>query len=73
MMVGQNETGKLVGQLVKSFAAIEAEKAPAALKTKLVEHGSLLTDLQTKIQTQSYMMDMMDGSMRAGKQDGEHR
>src|SRR5712692_7396201 len=39
---------KLVDQLLKSFAAIEAEKDPAPLQQKLAEHGSLLKELQTK-------------------------
>jgi hypothetical protein len=75
MMMGQNETGKLVEQLMKSFAAIEAEKDPAVLQAKLAEHGSLLEELQTKVQAQSHMMDMMQqmmgGSMMNGKMMGE--
>ena len=39
MMMGQNDTAKLVDQLTKSFAAIEAEKNPTARKKKLAEHG----------------------------------
>lgn len=74
MMMGQNETGKLVDQLMKSFAEIEAEKDPKALQAKLAEHGSLLKELETKVQAQSYMMDMMQqmmgGSMRNGKMKG---
>jgi len=70
MMMGQNETGKLVDQLTRSFAAIEAEKDPAALKAKLAEHGALIKELQTKVQSQSHMMDMMQhmmgGSMMGG-------
>ena len=31
MMMGQKDTGKLVDRLLKSFAAMEAEKDPAAL------------------------------------------
>jgi hypothetical protein len=59
MMMGQNETSKLVDQLAKSFAAMEAEKDPVALRTKLTEHGALLKELQTKVQAQSHMMEMM--------------
>jgi len=74
MMMGQTETGKLVDQLVKSFAAIEAEKDPAALKATLAEHGGLLKELQTKVQSQSRMMDMMQhmmgGSMMGGTATG---
>ena len=64
MMMGQNETAKLVDQLVKSFPAIETEKDPAALKAKLAEHEALLKELQAKIQAQSHMMDMMQHMMQ---------
>jgi hypothetical protein len=71
MMSGQAETRKLVDQLAASLAAIETEKDPAALKTKLAEHGALLKQLQAKVQAQSQMMDMMqhmmDGKMMGGK------
>ena len=65
-MMGQNETGALVDKLVKSLAAIETEKDPAALKTKLAEHGALLKELETKVQGQSHMMDMMHQMMGMG-------
>lgn len=64
MMMGQNETAKLVDQVVKSFAAIEAEKDPTALKAKLVKHNALLKELQAKVQAQSHMMDMMQRMMQ---------
>ena len=70
MMMGQTETGKLVEQLLKSFAAIEAEKNPVALKEKLAEHSSLLKELQARVQTQSHMMDMMQ-RMMGGSTVGE--
>jgi hypothetical protein len=68
MMMSQNETGQLVDQLVKSFAAIEAEKDGAALKEKLAEHSALLKELQTKVQSQSRMMETMQHMM-----GGEHK
>jgi len=76
---GPTETGNLVDRLTKSFAAIEAEKDPAALKGKLAEHGALLKELQKNVQSQSHMMDMMQhmmgGSMIGGTQAGgeEHK
>jgi hypothetical protein len=73
MMMGQTETGKLVDQLAQSFIAIEAEKDPAALKAKFAEHDALLKELQTKVQAQSHMMDMMQhmmGVMMGGTQTG---
>jgi hypothetical protein len=42
MMMDQNETGKLVDQLLKGVTAIEADNDPAALPKQLAEHGSLL-------------------------------
>ena len=63
MMMGQNETAKIVDQLRNSFAAIETEKDPTALKQKLAAHGALLNELQTKIQTQFHMMEMMQHMM----------
>src|ERR1700682_287494 len=63
MMMEQNETGKLVDQLMRSYAAIEAEKDPAALQEKLAGHGALLKELQTRVQGQSHMMEMMQQMM----------
>ena len=74
MKMGQDETGKLLDQLLTNFAAIETEKDPVALKQRLAEHGALLKQLQTRTQTQSHMMDMMHhmmgGSMMGGSMMG---
>jgi hypothetical protein len=70
MMMSQTETGKLVDQLVKNFAAIEAEKDPAALRAKLAKHDALLKELQTKVQAQSHMMEMMQHMMMGGAMMG---
>ena len=67
MMAGQVETGKLVDRLVESFAAIEAEKDPAALKAKLTEHAALLKELQAKVKGHAHMMETMHSMM------GEHK
>lgn len=63
MMARQTETAKLVDQLSKSLAAIEAEKDPAALKGELAEHATLLNQLQTIVQAQSHKMEMMQHMM----------
>ena len=68
MMAAHAEAGKLADQLVASFAAIENEKDPAALKEKLAEHGKLLKELQSKLHGQSQMMEQMHGKMM-----GEHK
>jgi hypothetical protein len=71
MMMGQNDTAKLVDQLTKSFAAIEAEKNPTARKKKLAAFGVLLKELQAKVQAQSHMMDMMQHMMAGSMMDGK--
>jgi hypothetical protein len=56
-----------------SFAAIEAEEDGTALKTKLAEYGSLLKELQTRVQAQSHMLDMMQHHMTGGAMMGEDK
>lgn len=63
MMMGQQETARLADELLKSFAAVQSENDPAALKTKLEAHGALLKQLQSKVQGQSHMMEMMQHMM----------
>lgn len=70
IMMGQNETGKLMEQLIKNFAAIEAEKDPTAVKAKLARHGALLKELQATVQAQSHMMDVMQHMMVGSMMDG---
>ena len=73
MMMGQNDTARLVEQLRTSFAAIEAEKNPTARKKKLAAHGALLDELQTKVGAQSHMMDMMQHMMGGAMMGGENK
>ena len=63
MMSQHQELGNLIDQLTKSFAALEIEKDPAVLKTRLAEHGALLKQLQSKFQQSSGMMGMTGQSM----------
>jgi len=77
-ITGQRETSKLVDQLMKSFAAIETENDPTALREKLAKHTLLLTKLQATVQAQSRRMDMMKNIMSGGmmgREDkrGEHK
>ena len=74
MMSQHQETAKVIDQLVNSFSALENEKDPAVLKTKLAEHGALLKQLQSKFQESSGMMDMMGQMMHHSMvmQHGEH-
>lgn len=63
MMTKQQETAKLVQQLLDSLTAIRAEKNSAALKAKLDAHEALLKELQAKVQSSSNMMEMMHHMM----------
>jgi hypothetical protein len=77
-MTGQSETGKLVDQLMKSFAAIQTENDPTALQEKLAEHGLLLKQLQTSVKIHSHMVEMMQDMMNRGTmgredKSGEHK
>ena len=73
MMMGQNDTAKLVDQLKTSFAAIQAEKNPAARKKELAAHGALIDQLQAKVQSQAHMMEMMQHMMGAAMTGGENK
>ncbi|MEO8100188.1 MAG: twin-arginine translocation signal domain-containing protein [Acidobacteriota bacterium] len=63
MMKQHEETTKLVDQLAKSFAAIEAEKNPAELQKKIAAHGVVLKELQAVTQGHGKMMDEMKAKM----------
>jgi hypothetical protein len=52
-----NEMKSLVGELVKSFEAIRGEQDPAALKSKLAAHETLLKQLQAKSEEKCPMME----------------
>jgi len=56
MAMGQDATARIADQLQKSFAAIQAEQDPAALKEKLAAHGALLKELQDSLQAKSHSM-----------------
>jgi hypothetical protein len=63
----QEDTSKLVERIMKSFAAIEAEKDPRLVKEKLAEHGALLKELEAKVQAHAQMMEMMHPLMGGSK------
>jgi hypothetical protein len=71
MMSDQKEIGKLVDQLVTSFAAIRNEKNSGELKKKFAAHEALLQSLQAKVQAQSQTMDMMHQMMRGSMMGGD--
>lgn len=70
IMMGQNETGKMVEQLIRNLAAIEEEKDLTVVKAKLARQGALLKELRAKVQAQSQMMDVMQHMMVGSMMDG---
>ena len=63
MMNRQQQMADLTNQLAKSLDAIENEKDPVALKSKLAEHRVLLERLQTQMTQQRGYMRQMSGHM----------
>jgi uncharacterized coiled-coil protein SlyX len=63
MSTGNAEAAKIVDQLQKNLAAMQADKKSGGLKAKLAEQETLLKDLQAKLAAQSNMMGMMNGMM----------
>jgi hypothetical protein len=50
MMSQHDELVKLTERVLNSFASLKSEKDPATLQRKLTEHGTLLKELQSKLQ-----------------------
>lgn len=67
-MMGQMTThhqqmSTLMNKLRESMAAIQSEKDPAALKSKLAEHRALLDQMHSQMIQQGNMMRKMSGQM----------
>jgi hypothetical protein len=59
----QQMTG-LMNKLMQSMAAIQSEKDPDTLKSKLAEHQALLKQMQGQMMQQGNMMQMMSGQIK---------
>ena len=59
MMAHHQQMSELMNKLTQSMAALESEKDPAALKSKLAEHRALLEQMRTQMTQQSGMMQRM--------------
>ena len=59
MMAHHQQMSELMNKLTQSMAALESEKDPAALKSKLAEHRALLEQMRTHMAQQSGMMQRM--------------
>lgn len=66
---GRAEISRLLDEAMKTQAAMEAEKAPPALRAVLAQHGALLRQLQAKLQTEAKETGPMCGM--AGTAKGE--
>jgi hypothetical protein len=68
-MMGQMTThhqtmSTLMNKLMESMAAIQNEKDPDALKSKLAEHQALLKQMHGQMMQQGNMMQMMSGQIK---------
>src|SRR5579864_860335 len=68
-MMGQMTThhqqmSTLMNKLMQSMAAIQNEKDPEALKSKLAEHQALLSQMRSQMMQQGNMMQMMSGQIK---------
>jgi hypothetical protein len=66
------EMAQLVAKITQSFAAVQAEKDPAALAKKLAEHSALLKELEMKVQAGTKMMEKMEKEEAAPAAAPEH-
>jgi hypothetical protein len=68
-MMGQMSThhqtmSALMNKMMESMAAIQNEKDPEALKSKLAEHQALLNQMHGQMMQQGNMMQMMSGQIK---------
>ncbi|MBZ5641444.1 MAG: hypothetical protein LAO19_01675 [Acidobacteriia bacterium] len=62
MATHHQEMTTLMSKLMESMKAIQAEKNPAALKSKLAEHQALLEQMHSRMTQQGKMMQMKPGN-----------
>jgi len=68
-MMGQMTThhqqmSALMNKMIESMSAIQHEKDPEALKTKLAEHQALMNEMHSQMMQQGKMMQMMSGQIK---------
>jgi hypothetical protein len=64
MTTHHQEMTTLMNKLMESMKAIQTEKDPAALKSKLAEHQALLEQMRGHMMQQGKMMQMMPGQVK---------
>ena len=64
MTAHHEQMSALMNKLMQSMAAIQSEKNPQALKSKLADHQALLDQMRSQMMQQGNMMQMMSGQMK---------
>lgn len=64
MTTHHQQMSTLMNKLMESMAAIQNEKDPAALKSKLAEHQTLLNQMRSQMMGQRKRMQMMSGQIK---------
>jgi hypothetical protein len=64
MATHHQQMSELMNKLMQSMAAIQSEKDPEALKSKLAEHKALLDQMHSQMMQQGKKMEMMSGQMK---------
>lgn len=63
MTTHHQEMSTLMNKLMQSMTAIQNEKDPTALKSKLAEHNTLLKEMHDQMMQQGTMMQNVSGEM----------
>ena len=64
MMAHHQTMSALMNKMMESMAAIQNEKDPEVLKSKLAEHQALLNQMHGQMMQQGNMMQMMSGQIK---------
>ena len=64
MTTHHQQMSTLMNKLMESMSAIQNEKDPEALKSKLAEHQALLNQMRSQMMQQGNTMQMMSGQIK---------
>jgi predicted lipid-binding transport protein (Tim44 family) len=71
MMTHHQQMSGLMNKLMESMTAIQNEKDPEALKSKLAQHQELLNQMHSHMMQQDKMMQMMSGQIKTNCPAGD--
>lgn len=66
MTAHHQQMSDLMNKLIESMSAIQTEKDPAKLQSKLAEHRALLEQMRSQMMQQGGMMQNMSGQVQQG-------